>query len=31
MEQIKPKDYLKKILKRSFNKPWSKIKNLIMI
>ena len=26
MEQIKPKDYLNKILKRSFNKPWSKIK-----
>ena len=25
MEQIKPKNYLNKILMRSFNKPWSKI------
>ena len=25
MEQMKPKNYLNKILLRSFNKPWSKI------
>ena len=25
MEQMKPKNYLNKILMRSFNKPWSKI------